>query len=179
MIYKKRSGVTTIQTCIIMLISTLVISFFVVFMMNRYQEKLFDISYNTEFIKISNAIDNLVAASVNISITDTIMYSDEELNDYSKTSGEFLKEYIGVYKFCDNDINSCFGKKYTTLAGLEYKPDYSGTCAVLNNGISICLKPQIKDNNITGIMDINGTKSPNILGKDLRIINKKAFKLLR
>ena len=48
-----------------------------------------------------------------------------------------------------------------------------GACALLKNGVSICLKPQIKRENgaiqeIQGWIDLNGPKEPNIYGRDLR-----------
>ena len=36
------------------------------------------------------------------------------------------------------------------------------------------MMPQIKHNDIYGIMDVNGKDSPNILGKDLRTFTIKA-----
>ncbi len=36
------------------------------------------------------------------------------------------------------------------------------------------MKPQIKNNNIKGIIDVNGKDAPNIYGKDLRLFEIRA-----
>lgn len=172
--YKKRKAATTLENCVIFLILTVVISFFVVFMMNKYQEKLFNIAYQTTSQKISNAIDTYMAID---SDSQSPMYSPIEISDYSQKSGKFLEEYIGVVTKCGNSNGKCFAKHYKSIANLPYKPLYEGACAILNNGEAICLKPQIGDKDITGIIDVNGKKGPNILGKDLRLIQIEAKKI--
>lgn len=167
----KRKASINLENCVIFLVITVVISFFVVYMMNKYQEKLFNIAYQTASQKISNAIDTYMAIS---SDTQSPMYSPVEIEDYSQKSGKFLDEYIGVSANCGNSNGKCFAKHYKSVANLPYKPTYAGACAILNNGEAICLKPQIGDNNITGVIDVNGAKGPNILGKDLRLIEIEA-----
>lgn len=167
----KRKASINLENCVIFLVITVVISFFVVYMMNKYQEKLFNIAYQTASQKISNAIDTYMAIS---SDSQSPMYSPVEIEDYSQKSGKFLDEYIGVSANCGNSNGKCFAKHYKSVANLPYKPTYAGACAILNNGEAICLKPQIGDNNITGVIDVNGAKGPNILGKDLRLIEIEA-----
>lgn len=174
MVYKKRKAATTFENCIIFLIMTVVVSFFVVFIMGKYQEKLFNIAYQTATQKISNAIDTYMAISSN---NESPMYSPIEVSDYSQNSGKFLEDYIGVFKKCGNSNGECFASDYKSIANLPYKPIFEGACAILNNGEAICLKPQIGNNNITGIIDLNGKKGPNILGKDLRPIEIEAKKI--
>ncbi len=172
--FKKRKATTTIENCVIFLISTLAVSFFVVFMMGKYQQKLFNIAYQTINQRISNAIETYAAIEENV---NSPMYSPIDISDYSKTSGKFLDDFVGVYKSCGNSNDSCFAKHYKTVANLPYKPIFEGACAILDNGEAICLKPQIRNNDITGIIDVNGQRGPNVLGKDLRLIQIEARKI--
>ena len=41
-----------------------------------------------------------------------------------------------------------------------------GACAKLKNGVSLCIQPQVGQNNIQGVWDLNGPKGPNIKGRD-------------
>ncbi len=69
-------------------------------------------------------------------------------------------------------IIDCFAETYYEYeAGKkreEYKPDYKGSCAILKNGSSICMIPQIGAADIEGVIDLNGKKGPNVLDRDLR-----------
>lgn len=40
-----------------------------------------------------------------------------------------------------------------------------------NNGVSICMLPQIGAVGINGLIDLNGKKGPNIFGRDLRFFS--------
>ena len=40
----------------------------------------------------------------------------------------------------------------------EYKPDYKGACAILKNGVSLCITPQVGADSIHGVIDLNGKK---------------------
>lgn len=63
------------------------------------------------------------------------------------------------------------------LSSLTYINDsfYNGMrCALLKNGMSLCISPQVVDNAnrlrrpVRGFIDINGPKEPNVVGRDLR-----------
>lgn len=155
-----------------------VTSIFAISTVKKYQEKTFNTAYNTMVQKISKALDELEVVDGEYGFDKTMMYSPYDPNDYSETSGKFLEKYIGISKSCGNIGSDCFAIKYFDTDGKkEYTPKFEGSCAILKNSMSICLKPQIQNQNIVGIIDVNGTQGPNVLDKDLRKFSIEARQL--
>ena len=153
-------------------------SIFILNSVKMYQEKTFPKAYEIQIQKISNLIDDLIVIQDVNDFGKTVMYSHDNNFDYSEKSGIFLKEYVGISKDCSGNAIECFAKKYYNEDGkTEYIPNFEGSCAILKNGMSICIKPQIADNDITGLIDVNGIQGPNILGKDLRIFSIDSKKI--
>ena len=114
-------------------------------------------------------------------------------------SGAFLKKYSKVAKYCGNTPGTCFAQAYFRYNGRRRgnfdfanivtgneKATYSVrgnknglrydnmACALLKNGMSLCISPQVTATNgdvlrpVRGFIDLNGPKEPNVLGRDLR-----------
>ena len=150
----------------------------------NYQSRAMNSSYQREVQTIESSINGLAVSENKADFFSTMMYSDIELENYDETAGLYMKKYLRTSKMCDNP-EDCFADTYYQYeAGKkreeykpdykggkkreEYKPDYKGACAILKNGVSICMTPQIGADNIKGIMDLNGKKGPNVLDRDLR-----------
>lgn len=140
---------------------------------------------------ISSAIEGLAINENKVNFGETMMYSNATPASYEDSSGKFLKKYLRVARyFGDYKTNKAtilsegFGKVYYSYEPGKAKSEYmlenelSGACALLKNGVSICLKPQIGGLSARGVIDLNGPKGPNVLGRDLRTFNLRTVKFV-
>ena len=132
-----------------------------------------DIGFEREIKTISGAVRNLAVSENKVDFYSTMMYTASTQETYEETSGKFVKKYLKVSKYCGDSNGDCFGDKYynyndTTHKKEIYEPVYKGACASLKNGASICITPQSSAGSISGLIDINGKKGPNVFGRDLR-----------
>ena len=138
---------------------------------------------------IKSAVNGLVVTENKANFGETMMYLDAAPSSFENSSGKFMKKYLrvaryfGDYKTNKNTILSeCFADTYYSYDPGKSKTEYvlknelSGACALLKNGVSICLKPQIGGLSARGFIDLNGPKGPNILGRDLRTFNLSSVK---
>lgn len=126
--------------------------------------------FKREIQAISNAVDTLVINENKADFFSTMMYTPSEPKSYTDSSGAFIKKYLKVSRYCGDNNGNCFAPKYYEFKDndkIEYKPEFKGACAILKNGMSLCLLPQIGNQAISGIIDINGKKGPNVKDKDL------------
>ncbi len=147
------------------------VSFFAANGIKKYRENLIELSYKVNYQKI---IDSINIMSYNTEFLYSPMYTEKNPKNFDETSGKFLKQYMEVKSFCGNSNGKCFASNYRDLNKKKYEPQYRGACAILKNGASICLLPQIGNNDIVVLIDVNGKTAPNIFGKDLRQIIIKA-----
>ena len=143
----------------------------------RAQNKSFALSYETEVKQMLNSLEGLPISENKNDIAGTMMFVENDDGNYANNAGAYINKYMKVAKYCGNEPGDCFGGEY-----YEYKDndrvtfdikDVKGACALLKNGVSICLKPQVKktgdaEEEIQGWIDLNGPKGPNIYGRDLR-----------
>ena len=142
----------------------------------RYNENLFDMSYKVNLQKLQEGLSMMTSTGIDYFYSPMYVNPDEEVN-YDETSGTFLKTYFELKKYCGTAYQDCFAKKYKDENKKPYQPKFEGACAIIKNGTSICLIPQIGEDNITGIMDMNGQYGPNMYDKDLREFEIKARKV--
>ncbi|MBQ8459012.1 type II secretion system protein [bacterium] len=171
-IYNTNAGFTLTElllACVIVgVISALVLPVFV----SKYQEKAFERGFEREIKSLNNALDTL-AITENKDYFKTMMYVSETPETYEENSGKFLKKYLKLSKYCGDNNRDCFANVYYEYKDKDkkvYNPEFKGACASLKNGSSICLTPQISANSPQVLIDINGKKGPNVLGKDLRLL---------
>lgn len=168
-----------IATGIVGIIAALVLPALV----THFRDEVLTHQLRRQMTAIKTAIDNLVITENKANFGETMMYSLSDSPDYDATSGAFIKKYLRVSKyygdFATNKstiLKECFADKYYEFSGND-KKDFSisdiakGACAKLKNGTSICLTPQVGQNALSGIIDLNGPKGPNVYGKDLMIID--------
>lgn len=156
-----------IATGIVGIIAALVIPALV----KNYQTQTLDHGFKRQYQSIRNAIDSLVINENKADFFSTSMYVNTAPDSYENSAGTFIKKYMKVNKYCGDNNGDCFAPKYYEFKNndkVEYKPEFKGACASLKNGMSLCITPQIGNDSIVGIIDVNGKKGPNIKDKDLR-----------
>ena len=146
---------------------------------SRAQDRGFGQAYERNINAISDAVNTLIVLE-NKDFFKTDMYKDAAQPDYEGSSGTFIKKYMKVSRYCGSgasNAQNCFASKYYQYNDNKkniYSPAYDGACAILKNGASLCLLPQIGTTGVKGIIDLNGRKGPNIFGRDLRIFTLPA-----
>ncbi len=132
---------------------------------------------------IKSALDTLVVTENKANFGETMMYAGSVDADMDETAGKFIKKYLKVAKYygtaasnADTIKSECFASSYFEYGNnaenkYDKKPydisgDLVGACAKLKNGASICIEPQKGQQNVQVVMDLNGPKGPNIVGRD-------------
>ena len=139
---------------------------------SKVQNRGFDQAYERNVQAVADAINSLIVVE-NKDFFKTEMYKDSTPSNYDSTSGTFMKNYMKISKYCGSGdaAKNCFADtyyKYNQNKKEVYEPTYKGACAILKNGASICLTPQIGATAPKGIIDLNGKKGPNVYGRDIR-----------
>lgn len=143
----------------------------------KFNDKVLENAYTRNIESIKNAVDSLVVTENKASFFETSMYSEATPDNYENKSGKFLKRNFRVSKYCGANATDCFTAKYHKINGIkkeEVTPSFGGSCAILKSGAAICIKPQVGQDasdastRISGYIDVNGVKGPNILDRDLR-----------
>ncbi|MBR3646102.1 MAG: prepilin-type N-terminal cleavage/methylation domain-containing protein, partial [Lachnospiraceae bacterium] len=142
----------------------------------RAQNRSFSVGYESEVKQMLTSLENLPASENRDGIKQTMMYAASDTGKYGNTSGAYINKYMKVSKYCGDTPGDCFGSEYYQYENNDRTSfslsNIKGACALLKNGVSICLKPQLTKSNgrdiIDGWIDLNGPKGPNIYGRDLR-----------
>ena len=131
-------------------------------LMQNYQKK----SYVTQLHKVYNEMQQALLQYQTdrnaLNLTEAGLTSQDSI-------GSFVETYFKIVQKCDN-INPCFYDNYKNLNGggvdIVNAPSY-----VLQSGASIRFLYRKEGFKIANIMvDINGQKGPNIVGRDLFIM---------
>lgn len=144
----------------------------------RAQNRTLALSYESEVKQMVGSLDGLPINEGKGNIDQTMMFvKGKDEGKYENSSGAYINKYMKVAKYCGDLPGDCFASEY-----YQYKNNdrvsfdmsvIKGACALLKNGVSICLKPQVEraDGNvdeISGWIDLTGPKGPNVYGRDLR-----------
>ncbi len=157
---KKQAAFTLTEVLLAVLIVGIIAAMVLPAIVTKYQDKAFESAFNREVHSLQDSIDSLAAVENQPSFYETTLATD---------TGAYMKKYLRVSKFCETSGKDCFGKFYSEYSGHEkktYTPSYAGNCAILKNGTSVCLN--VNGGSIDMLIDVNGPKGPNVLGRDLR-----------
>ena len=170
--FNKSKAFTLTEVLIAILIVGVIAALVLPMIVTKYQDKLFGSAFTRETRTIENAVNALAVEENKTSFFETMMYKDSDPTAYDDSVGKFMKKYMRVSKYCGDSNGNCFASSYSEYKDKDkvtYTPTYKGGCAILKNGMSICMEPQIGETSpVKGIIDLNGPKGPNIYGRDLR-----------
>ena len=160
LLLKKKAAFTLTEVLLAVLIVGIIAAMVLPAIVTKYQDKAFESAFNREVHSLQDSIDSLAAVENQPSFYETTLATN---------TGTYMKKYLRVSKYCETSGKDCFGKFYSEYSGHEkktYTPSYDGSCAILKNGTSVCLS--VNGGNVNMLIDVNGPKGPNVLGRDLR-----------
>jgi len=176
--YKKsREGFTLTEILLAVAIVGIIAVLVLPATISKFHNELLAQHSKRESQAIKSAVDQLVVTENKANFGETMMYAGADA-DMDETAGKFLKKYFRVSKYYGSVASNselikseCFANKYYEYSNNEKKvfdisDDLVGACAKLKNGVSLCIQPQVGQNNIQGVWDLNGPKGPNIRGRD-------------
>jgi len=174
---KKHAAFTLTEVLVALVIVGIIAALVLPNIITHYQNRSFDQAFQRQTQTIQSAIEGLTVSENKAKFFDTIMYKETEPENYDDSAKEFIKNYLRPTKICETN-KDCFAPVYYEFTGNDkkvYTPELKGACAKLKNGSSLCITPQVGTTPITGTIDINGAKGPNVFGKDLRTFTYTAF----
>ncbi len=180
---KRKLGFTLAEVLITLGIIGVVAVLTVPNIVSNYQKKVYVAQLQKVYNQLSNAV-NLMLVDEEVETLWGSTLADEE-----NGAEHFLSKYFKISKVCGNssedDMSDCFADTYSNVSKSErVEPALIGfgvSCYAikLNSGTSICLSYKTADEeelNPDGtfdehaswdvFIDLNGTKGPNVLGKD-------------
>lgn len=137
-------------------------------LMNNMYDKTYSSLLQKTYSQLSEAMNEAMA--------EQKVYGAEDINRYVSTESgreaDFLSKYMNVTSGCGSTAGNCFGAGYRTLSGKAlrnvdlFTSEYN-YYATMKNGVALGLSFPTDTANGSVIVDVNGPKKPNILGKDL------------
>jgi len=152
---KFTSGFTLAEALLAIVIVGILAALVLPIIVTNYKNKALDLAFKREKQTIENAI-------LSIEVNESSSYIGVE---------DFMNKYLKISKFCSTNGSECFGEKYWTYSDgdkVEYEPTYNGSCAILKNGMSVCMTSIGAGITSNILIDLTGKKGPNVLGRDLR-----------
>ena len=134
-------------------------------LMQNHQKK----TYVTQLHKVYNEISQ--AVTMYLTDKNALNLAEAGINSNAKAQ-EFITDYFKIVQTCENSLTPCFANSYKYLNSTDdvnVLDGHSSTSFVLANGASV--RPiYVNDGKISKVMNIlvdtNGQKGPNILGRD-------------
>ena len=161
--FKNKKGFTLAEVLVTLGIIGIVSAMTVPTLMQNYQKK----SYVTQLHKVYNELNQaLVQYQTD---KNAVNLTEAGLNSIS-SFGNLFKSYFKIVQDCGNERTPCFANSYKKISGVNAGFQCSNNCVVLASGAAIGTYSNIGTygNNtiIPIVVDTNGAKGPNILGRD-------------
>ena len=156
----KKAAFTLTEVLLAVLIVGIIAAMVLPAIITKYQDKVLGSAFSREVHSIQDSINSLVAVENKSTFSETSIATD---------TGAYMQKYLRVSKYCGTSGKDCFAGKYYEYENHDkktYTPSFNGSCSILKNGTSVCLS--VNGNNIDMLIDVNGPKAPNVLGRDLR-----------
>ncbi len=169
-----RKGFTLAETLITLGIIGVVATLTLPNLVSNYKKKVYVAQIQKAYNQLFNAFSNVMLDEEVDDLSDSSLSTDEGVE-------AFLKKYFKAVLFCKpdedgsnkNSIKNCLAENYLNIQKnrqMSATSMISGTlvtCAVINTGAAICLKPFTSSNNSVQVsIDVNGKNKPNIAGYD-------------
>ena len=141
----------------------------------NYRNKLYVTQLRKVYAQLSDAIQTSMLDEKASNFYDTVSSHATSCTDADggiceEGAGYFLNKYfIPVKRNCTNTgKDACFEQSYKTITGANTGTLVGDYCIQLKSEATICMGNQLPGTTFRTInVDINGTKSPNISGRDI------------
>ncbi len=179
--FRKKKAFTLTEVLVAVGIVGVIAALVMPALISNYQTKAMNQNYSRIKQTLTDSLRGLAVSENKVNFGDTSMWLASEPTSYDGNAGLFLKKYLRVSEYLGEGTSTkakeSFADKYysydnadgSSSAGKSRKiinPDTSGACAILKNGATICLKPQVGATPAHGIIDLNGKEGPNVLNRD-------------
>ena len=168
---KKRQKAFTLAEVLITLgIIGVVSAMTVPALVRHHQKTVFVNQLRKTYSLLAQAAENALQETNATSLTETEYNQNSE-----KPTEKFLNKYFKVVKMCTDGQKGCLAEKYKNIKGEnvtawwnDYRP-----CASIAGGITICLlssgfgEMPGRHSYLPIVVDVNGVKGPNVIGRDL------------
>lgn len=147
-------------------------------LMNNYHRK----AYVTQLHKVYNEFSR--AGESFVTSRNAVNLAEAGLNSQDKIAN-FMQSQMKIVTDCGTDFTSCFASSYkninsgaVTNLNTEQK-NQTSSCYALPSGASVCLtymgRTRSSCNGVVNlVVDVNGKKGPNTLGRDLFVMGMDA-----
>lgn len=163
-VYRMKKAFTLAEVLVTLGIIGVVSAMTVPTLMQNYQRQSYVTQLHKVYNEFSQALTQYQTDRNAVNLTEAGLNSQANLN-------AFVKNYFRIVQTCSNSITPCFLEQtsYKALNGTALQSHYTVTDAyVLASGASVRFLYAKEGDKIGNIMvDINGQKGPNILGRDL------------
>ncbi len=132
-------------------------------LMQNYQRK----SYVTQLHKVYNELNQ---ALLQYQTDKNAVNLKEAGLTTNEACGEFFKKYFKIVQDCGNTSTPCFAASYKKISGVNSYFTCQGSCVVVANGAALGMFSGYYTSDAGNVIrisvDINGSKGPNVLGRD-------------
>ena len=131
-------------------------------LMQNHQRKTYVTQLHKVYNEFSQALVQYQTDRNAVNLIEAGLNSQEACNN-------FIEKYMKVINACDTAKSPCFADTYKYINGAvldNYDPDHASY--VLANGAAVRLKYAVRESiHLFYMVDINGSKGPNVQGRDL------------
>lgn len=179
MINRIKKAFTLTEVLIAVAIVGVIAALVLPIVITNYQERVMSYMARRQLQSIKSALESLAVTENKTRFGETTMGQGIDDDDHT---GKFIKKYLRVSRYIgspstSSGISDAFASEYYKYEEKDGKHlrtkvtraelDLKGSCAQLKNGISICITSQFGGTPVKVLMDVNGPKGPNIIGRDL------------
>ena len=158
----RKNGFTLAEVLVTLGIIGVVSAMTVPSLMQNYQRQ----SYVTQLHKVYNELSQAVMRYQNDK--NALNLKEAGLNSTAEVDN-FIRSYFKVVSTCDKAESPCFASSYKKIAGTAASFQTNRKAYVLASGAAI--RPYYSDGiKLSVVVDINGPKGPNIVGRDLFLL---------
>ena len=128
-------------------------------LMQNYQRQSYVTQLHKVYNELSQAFLRYQTDKNALSLKEAGLTSQAELNT-------FVSTYFKIVQNCSTSATPCIAASYKKMDGsASYNGAGASNCYAIASGAAIC--PRYTDDYYYFIIDVNGAKGPNILGRDL------------
>lgn len=167
-----KKGFTLIEMLIALVIIGAVLVLTVPQVVTSFNKKTYSAELQKMYIGVEQAVKQMMADERASSVSRTTLALTGS-DTVENTAGAFLKKYFAIETDCGIKMKPCFADSYKNakLSDITHKLeetfDNHYYCVKVTSGGAICLRPLGNKDYTLIYVDVNGSKSPNIMGRDL------------